>query len=248
MVERAQAEFFQARVLAVSEATLKVQTSDDGEPVVVARSDAYRVPPSEHRFALGDPAICNEGDVRWVPCRVSRVTPDGVTATLESQEDRAFARGQVIAPTAVTALDVQRRFDVVAAQRRFLDAARGAGEPARPGGWTPALREPVIGRRSTGWFSAHVAGRLDDGGVRVAWDGRERESSLPGAYIVPAPPFVHAFARGEFALLRPPTAGEPWRRVRVDGPGVDEAIVVGEDGQRQHVAARGLVPLTQPFD
>src|SRR5262245_5280976 len=43
IVERTAAEFFEGRVLAVTPSGLKIQTTEDGEPVVVARNDAYRL-------------------------------------------------------------------------------------------------------------------------------------------------------------------------------------------------------------
>src|SRR5262249_30097337 len=56
VVERAAAEFFEGRVLAVAPSSLKVQTSEDGEPVVVAVSDAYRVADAAHDVSPGGPA------------------------------------------------------------------------------------------------------------------------------------------------------------------------------------------------
>src|ERR1700742_428260 len=70
VVEKAAAEFFEARVLSVNGASLKVQTSAEGEPVVVARSDAYRIERAAQPFAANAAAICRTAPARWEPCRV----------------------------------------------------------------------------------------------------------------------------------------------------------------------------------
>ncbi len=228
--------------MSASDASLKVQTSDDGEPVVVARSDAYRVPSPKHRFAPGDPAICRERPARWQPCRI--VTVENLVASLGPGEERPIEEGQVLLPSPVTALNIQRYFEDLYSRTRFVEAALLAGQPVRPSGWTPEPHEPVLARRRADWFSAHALHLLEDGGVRVSWDGNEHPEPLPGAYVVPVPPFAHTFARGDFALIRPTTPAEPWKRVRIEGLGPDEAVVVGEDGQRRRVESRGLVPLS----
>jgi hypothetical protein len=243
VVERAAADFFEGRVLSVSGSTLKIQTSDDGEPLVVSRSDVYPVGAGAHRFAAGDPAICNEAAARWVACRITAASPQA-SARLASGDERPFAPAALLVPTPVTALNIQRFFKDIEAQRRFDDTARRAGHPVRPSGWTPERREPVLARRGDEWFSAHAAGPLEDGGVRVQWEGSEGFAALPGGYVVPYPPFSHTFVRGEFALIRPGTAAEPWQRVRIDGLSAEEAAVVTSDGQRRKIEPRMLVPLS----
>ena len=69
---------------------------------------------------------------------------------------------------------------------------------------------------------------------------------LPGNYVVPAPPFTHTFARGDFALVRPATPGGAWERVAVEAVGTDGTLVVGASGERRRVDARSLVPLANP--
>jgi hypothetical protein len=243
VVERAAADFFQARVLSVSDSTLKVQTSDEGEPMIVARSDAYRAPGPPHRFAAGDPAICSDRPARWAPCRVSKVDGALLGVVLGAAEQRELPSSAVLAPTPVTALDIRRYFHEIAAHGTFAEAARAGGSPPRPSGWLPEPHEPVLGRRGDDWYSAHVLQLLEEGGVRLVWDGSERPESLSRTDIVPVPPFEHPPTRGGFVLIRPATAGQAWPRVRLEGLGPEEAVVVGEDGARRRVDVRGIVPL-----
>lgn len=244
VVEHAAADFFEARVLSVSDSSLKVQTSAEGEPMIVARSDAYRTPPAPHRFAVGDPAICSDRPARWVPCRVTGVEGALLAVVFGAGEHRDLPPSAVLAPTPVTALDIRRYFDEIAVHGSFAEAARAAGSPLRPSGWLPEPREPVLGRRGADWYSAYVVQLLEDGGVRVLWEGSERPESLFRNDIVPVPPFEHPPTRGSFVLIRPTTAGQPWPRVRLEGLGPEEAVIVGEDGARRRVDVRGLVPLS----
>jgi hypothetical protein len=247
VVERATAEFFQGRVLSVTGATLKVQTTDEGEPVTVATSDVYRVPPAPHSFAVGDPGICRDGETRWMACRVTRSGP-GQGATVEvdlgSGVIRNLEPARVLAPNPVTALNLQRYFEAVESRSRFEATARAAGDPTRPPGWLPESGEPVLGRRDGEWYSARVQQALEERGVRVVWEGDEHPDALAADAVVPAPPAQRLVARGEFALNRPKSPSSPWERVRVDATGPEEAVVVGIDGQRRRIGIRRLLPLS----
>jgi hypothetical protein len=244
VVERAAAEFFEARVLSVSGSTLKVEPAGEAEPVKVERSDVYALPPEAHRFSAGDPAICNDGPSHWAACRIVEVASGALRVLVAGAAERTLTPDRVLTPTPVTALDVDRLFASFASRQRFRDAVRAAGEPRRPGTWSPSPREPVLARRRAEWYSAHAVGLVEDGGVRVAWDGSERPETLPGAGVVPVPPFPHPFAAGEFALAPPPSPAEPWKRVRVEAVGASEAVVLDESGARQRVDVQKLVPLS----
>jgi hypothetical protein len=148
----------------------------------------------------------------------------------------------VIRPSAVTALNVKKLFELGESRRRFDEAAASAGHPQRPSGWIPEVREPVIARRGSNWYTAHVASMLEDG-VRVLFEGTDRPEAVPASHVVPMPPYTRSFSRGDFALTRPKSATEPWARVRVEAIGPEEAVVVGDDGERRRYEARQLVPV-----
>jgi hypothetical protein len=243
IVERAAAEFFEARVLSVSGSSLKVQTSAEGEPLVVASSDAYRVGRPSEAYAPGAAAICKVDRARWEACRVEHASNASVDVELGSGDKRTLDSVSVVLPGPVTVLNIEHQFELLGARQRFARAALAAGHPRRPSRWNPEPREPLLARRNSEWYSAHAAELLADGGERVVWEGSARGEALPGSYVVPVPPFEHTFARGDFALVRPATVGLAWERVRIEGLGPDEALIVGADGQRRRVQARGLVPL-----
>lgn len=246
VVERAAAEFFEARVLSVTNESLKVQTSTEGDPVVVSASDAYRARAEPHRFATGDPAICRSAPARWEACRV--LSPGGATDEVElaNGERRTLDADALLVPGSVTVLDIQRHFELLRARREFASTALAAGQPRRPSGWMPAPREPVLARKGNDWYLAHAAQQLSDGGESVTWEGSAATEPLPGNYVVPAPPFEHTFARGDFALMRPATPGGAWERVAIEAVGSEGALVVGASGERRHVDARALTPLVNP--
>lgn len=244
VVESAAAEFFQGRVLSVSGETLKVQSAEEGEPVVVSRSDAYRVAmPAASSISPGE-AVCNDAPNKWHGCLVVKVDGGSSIVRLASGAVVRLERARVLSPTAVTALNVRRLFERLDASRQFADSARRAGEPESPRGWTPERREPVLARRGDDWFSAHVESLQSDGGVVVRWEGEEHPEAVTGSSVVPIPPFARTFAKGEFVLIAPPSKGERWRRVRIEAVGADEAIVVDDTAERIRISVRELVPLS----
>ena len=245
VMERAMADFFQARVLSVSDTTIHVQTSEDGEPVMVSRDDAYRVPPPAHTFKVGDPAICAGRAAHWSACRITKTDAGGYGVVLDTSAELHLDWMAVLAPSAVTALNIVRHFETTEAKRRFDSEARAAGAPVRPIGWIPERREPVIAGRRGEWFSAHVAELLEEGDVRVMWDGESRSEAVASDQIVPGPPVSRGQPRTEFALARPSTVSEPWERVRIEALGPDQAVVVGSDGVKRRLDVRGLVPLVR---
>lgn len=243
IVERTAAEFFEGRVLSVAQAGLKIQTTDEGEPVVVASNDAYRFDKTPRESAPGAPAICSDRPTHWVACRIVAKDATNVRVTLSSGAEVSIPADRALVPSAVTALNIKKLFEIGESRRRFDEAAAEAGHPQRPSGWMPEVNEPVIARRGPSWFSARVASMLEDGGVRVLFEGTDRAEALPASYVVPIPPYTRSFSRGDFALIRPRSATEPWARVRVEAIGPDEAVVVGEDGERKRWEARQLVPV-----
>jgi hypothetical protein len=244
VVERSAAEFFQGRVLSVADTTLKVQTSEEGEPVLVARSDAYRVPPEHHAFTAKDAAICAERAGHWVPCLVANDGGGGeIVVRFSSGEERPLERAKVLSPSAVTALDISRHFEAVSARKQFDEDAHRSGVPPRRPGWIPERKEPVLAVHGGEWFSAHVVEPLGDGGVRLVWDGDEHAETVRGDLVAPVPPSNLPPERGKFALARPETASQPWERVRIEAVGPSESLAVGVDGRKRKLDRRSFVPL-----
>lgn len=230
-------------MLSMAPGALKVQTSEEGEPVTVVPSDAYRVERAPRESTPGAPAICSDRPAHWAACRVIDRGGTGIRVSLGSGSDASLPADRVLRPSAVTALNIKKLFEVGESRRRFDEAAVSAGQPRRPSGWLPEVREPVIARRGDHWFTAHVSSMLEDGGVRVVFVGADRPEAVPGSSVVPMPPYTRSFSLGDFALARPKSASEPWARVRIDAMGPEEAVVVDEAGERQRFEVRQLVPL-----
>jgi hypothetical protein len=244
VVERVAAEFAEARVLSVTDRHLKVQGLEDGEPVTVSRSDAYRIGRGAPR--AGTFGICRAGTRpgRWQGCRIVRSAGASVVAAFAGgREDETLPAERVIVPSAVTALNVRRFLEMGEARRAFSEAVAHAGTPQRPAGWNPEAREPVVARRGGRWYSANVDAPVEDGGARVVWLGGEHAEVVGRDSVVPVPPFAHSFVPGEFALARAGTLGEPWRPVRIDAVGPDEAVVSEQSGASERLGIRSLVPL-----
>ncbi|HEX3593961.1 MAG TPA: hypothetical protein VHU80_02635, partial [Polyangiaceae bacterium] len=183
VVERAAADFFEARVLSVSKESLKLQTTAEGDPVTVALNDAYRLPKAPQVFLPGSSAICGAAPSRWVPCKVIHSGATAMEVELANGDRRSLAAERLIRPGPVTVLDIDRHFELLAARKRFGETALAAGHPRRPSGWRPVPHEPILARRGHDWYAAHAVQLLADGGESVVWETSGRAEALPGSYV-----------------------------------------------------------------
>jgi hypothetical protein len=145
----------------------------------------------------------------------------------------------------VTQLNVGRLFERTRRRAEFNRAAMSAGGPRAPPGWRPAPREPVLVQRSGAWYAGRAEAALD-GGASVELPGGHVARARGSGAVVPMPPYDHAFAPGDYALLSPGTPTEPWRAVRIEEADGEHAHVVDEEDAPERVRTRQLVPLGPP--
>lgn len=242
VIEQTAAEFFEARVLAAHGETLEVQTTEGGDFRRVQTSDAYRLPPPPHAFRTGDLAICSARAGHWEPCRIEAVKGSRIDAVDGKGGHLQLAPSAVLAPTALTRLDLQRYFELARRHQAFAHAAAAAGRPRAPKGWRPEPHEQVLARHDSRWYSATIH-EVDDDVLRVRWRADSRISELPYDAVVPAPPYNHEIHRGEFVLARPTSLAVPWQPVEVIAVGPDSVQVSNIDGDHRSLRPTDVVPL-----
>ena len=239
VVELSAAEFFEARVIDVEAAKLRVQHKRDGTSHDVARSDVYRVPPEDDAPTTGF-AICRI-DARWVGCKIESGT--GERRSVRDANDASFelARNDVLAPTSLTELNLRRLFERSKRRAEFERAVAGAGAPRVPAGWRPMPRERVLASDGKGWYAARIR-EIEDDRLHVEWRADERVTELEKSAVIPEPPYRETPPRGRIVLVRPSVPAGAWVPMRVVASGA-EIVVEDASGEQRSVPARDVVPL-----
>jgi hypothetical protein len=241
VVEATAAEFFEGRVLAIDDAGVRVQSADEGEPKRVALGDVYRLPSPSTPFAAGETAICNASPKRWSACLIDGVHGAEIVARTSDGQRLTLVSEQLLVPTALTALNVRRRFERADRMQRFLARVTKAGEPRAPAGWQATGGARVVALRGSTWLSARVR-EIADEGIYVEWLADQRVTTVDRKNVVPEPPYRRPLGRGDIALLRPDAPSQPWRPVHIVA-GRGDLTVEHADGERESAGARDLLPL-----
>lgn len=243
MAERAGAEFFEGRVLAVDVDHLRVQAVGGNDSLNVLASDVYRLPPAVHDLTLNQLAIC-EREAEWVPCRLTRVTGATLSALNALGVPFELSRERVLVPTALTELNLKRYFLRSEAEFAFKRSAEHAGEPRPEPNWRPTLHERLLVKRGTDWFTGYVRELVDDG-AEVTLSATPRSVVVPLGALAAEPPssFVNELRHGDFVLVRPDTPADPWPRWQVRAVNGAEIKLVDAAGAARSASAREVVPL-----
>jgi len=240
VVESAAADFFEARVLEVTADRVRVQVLASGDTRKVALGDVYRLD-AARALAVGEPGICKL-DKEWCACRVVTVSKGELEVETADGDKSKISAAQVIAPTAVTVLNIERRFTRARERREFTAALRAAGRPRAPSGWKASPQEAVIARTDDGWYAATVF-ELGKTEHRVRWKGSGRISDVGVHDVVPLSHTTLAVKRGEFALARPLSPASPWQPVQLESVADNDVVGRDADGVRRTIALEDLVPV-----
>lgn len=245
VVEATAAHFFEGKVLSTEGGRLRVQTTDGADSVSVAVNDAYRLPPSKHDAHAGGFAICNTANA-WLPCRITRATPEGFSATDTSGNAFELTPDHVLVPLPLTELNLKRYFARSEAELEFKRNAASAGNPKPEPGWHPQKRERVLAKVGQEWFTAYVQ-ELEQDGVSVSLAGTQATSTLPASSLAAEPPssFAAELHRGDFVLVRPESPSQPWSARLVRSTNGTELKLADALGAIKTTSPRDVVPLGQ---
>jgi hypothetical protein len=243
VVEQAAAEFFEGRVLAVQGDQLRVQAAGGNDSLKIAASDVYRLPPEPRELLPNAFVICERAEA-WLPCRVQQRTGDTIRLSVATGESFELPCERVLVPSALTELNLKRYFARKEGELSFARSALLAGSPRPEPGWHPSVHERLLAKLGTEWFTGYVR-ELGDETALLALSGGQRSATLPLSALSAEPPsaFTPELRHGDFVLLRPATASEPWARWQVraiDGP---EIKLLDAAGAQRSASVRDIVPL-----
>jgi hypothetical protein len=243
VAEQSAAQFFEGRVLAADGDRLRLQAIGGNDSLNVVASDVYRLPPKAHELTVNMLAICGRGQV-WLPCRLTKISGSALEARSANGEEFELPRDQLLAPSALTELNLKRYFARSEAEQIFAHAAERAGDPRPEPGWRPALHERLLVKIGAGWFTGYVR-EIDGDTAQVTLSSPQRSVSVPLSALSAEPPssFVSELRRGDFVLLRPDTTSQPWPRMQVRALNDAELKLGDASGASKSATVRDVIPL-----
>lgn len=243
LAEQAAAEFFEGRVLAVDGDRLRLQAVGGNDSLNVAASDVYRLPPPAHELTVNMLAICAQGD-RWLPCRLTKISGNALQARTASGEPFDLTRDRLLAPSALTELNLKRHFARSEAERAFVQAAERAGDPRPEPSWRPALRERLLVKLGEHWFTGYVRS-IDGDAAEISLSSAQKSATVALSALSAEPPssFAGELRRGDFVLLRPESPALPWQRLQVRAVNDAEFKLVDAAGSVKSATVRDVIPL-----
>lgn len=243
VVEQAAAEFFEGRVLAVQGDQLRVQAMGGNDSLKIVAGDVYRLPPQPRELRPNALVICEPAEA-WLPCRVQRLMGESVTLSVATGESFELPRARVLLPSALTELNLKRYFARKEGELSFARNAQLAGNPRLEAGWHPSLHERLLVKLGTEWFTGYVR-ELGDETALVALSAGQRSATVPFSALSPEPPstLISELRHGDFVLLRPATASEPWARWQVRAVDGAEIKLLDAGGAQRSASVRDIVLL-----
>ena len=246
IVESSAAQFYEAQVMSAAGSRLKVQSRVGGDIATVQAGNVYQLPSNTNSLAPRALAICNVGDSRWVACRVSKADSAGVDLEDAQANTYHLPWAQVIAPGALTELNLKILFEKSAENRDFERDVARAGNPQTVIGWTPVSGKSALVKIADQWHIATILGERR-GFARIKLAGTRREIEAPRDLVAAEPPYpLDILRKSHFALVRPSNQTEPWRLVRLVSSDTLECTIEDFESGRRTAPVRDVCPLDSP--
>jgi hypothetical protein len=246
LVESSAAHFYEARVLSEEPNRLRVQAVPSGDTAFVQIADTYRLPAASAHFAPHSLAICNLDREHWVGCKIAAVTANGATVNDINQVSYHLPLSQILAPNALTELNLKRLFDKAAEQREFEHDMAKAGSPRQVPGWQPGPGKSIVAKVDNKWWLSVIVAEKH-GKLRIKFAGTDRVMDVLHSEVAPEPPYpMEVSQKSKIALIRPANASQSWLPVRLISVDALEALVEDLARGRRTVPVRDVCPLESP--
>jgi hypothetical protein len=243
VVEVEAASFWSGKVTNVKGSEVTYEYGSNRSKRKATRDTVYVLAPRHVTVARsGDYAVCRTGHASWSPCTIKDVI--GAMYTAEDQWGKVHNLGasDIIAPREPTRDNVKAKLEGQANDRVFLDAARAAGAPQRPEGWTPQPGDDVVALfEGSSWYGGRVR-RVTPNKVQVAWDDNSKPSDRDYDEVAPKPETPQQVSVGQYVVARP-RSGSLWDYYRVDSVEGDKVVLVDKNAAKRSVKTRDVLPL-----
>ncbi len=243
IVESGTATYWSGIVVKVGDPKVTYRYGTNDSTGEADRNRVYVVPPGHQTVARADDvAVCDAAPEGWVPCLVKRVDGGKYLVDDVHGNTRTLVSSKIIVPNEGARARLRAKLDEAFEHRDFVRAARAAGPPRLPEGWTPRPGDDVVAKfTDASWYGGRIR-RLTPTKIHIAWDDKSSPSERNHDEVAPKPEKAQDVREGQYVLGRP-RKGTRWdyhRVERVDDRGV---VIVDKDGRKRKVRKSDVVPL-----
>lgn len=243
VVESGDATYWEGKVVKVESEQVTYEYGTNRSTGEAPRDRVYVVTQGHRTVAQeGDVAICKTGPASWNPCEVKRVADATYMAEDASGKTHTLSASEIVVPNEGGKARLLERFEAASKHRDFLRAARSAGPPRRPDGWTPKPGDEVVAKfTDASWYGGRIR-RLTPHRIHIAWDDKSAPSERDYGEVAPKPETASEVEVGEYVLGRP-RRGTRWDYYHVESVDDTGVLLVDKDGRKRRVRKSDVIPL-----
>lgn len=243
IVESGTAVYWAGKVVEVDGDKVKYEYGTNRSQGESERDRVYVVA-SDHRTVAreDDVAVCKTGPTNWNPCEIKRVDRGSYIADDLWGKMHTLEASEIVVPNEAGRERLREKLEEANQHRAFVQAARAAGWPRRPEGWTPRPGDDVVAKfTDASWYGGRIR-RLTPTKIHIAWDDKSEPSQRDHDEVVPKPEAAQEVEAGQYVLGRP-RRGTLWDYFRVESVDEKGVVIVDKDGRKRKVRQSDVIPL-----
>ena len=187
-------------------------------------------------------AVCKTATASWNPCEVKRVADATYMAEDAVGKMHTLSAAEIVVPNEGGKTRLVEKLNDANKHREFLRAARRAGPPRRPEGWTPKPGDEVVAKfTDASWYGGRIR-RMTPDRIHIAWDDKSTPSERDYDEVAPKPEKASEVEAGGYVLGRP-RRGTRWNFYRVESVDETGVLLVDKDGRKRRVRKSDIIPL-----
>jgi hypothetical protein len=243
VVESGSATFWAGKVVKLEDSKVVYEYGSNRSTGEAERDRVYVVA-EDHRTVAhtDDLAICKTDPTSWNPCVVKREQQGAFLIDDSFGKEQKLSASEVIVPNAESRARIKEKLDKAFKHRDFVHAARAAGLPRRPDGWTPRPGDEIVAQfTDSSWYGGRIR-RLTPTKIHIAWDDKSTPSERNHDEVAPKPEAPQEVREGQYVLGRP-RRGSRWDYylvVSVDERGV---VLLDKEGRKRKVKKSDVIAL-----
>lgn len=243
VVESEEASFWSGRVVQADGSKVVYEYGSGPSKGEAEMDKVYAVEASASMEAKeGDFVICQTGPGTWNGCLIKRVNGGAYVSEDGWGNPYNLTASQVIVPSSEARARIESKHHAGSKSREFLKAAKEAGDPWRPEGWSPRPGEDIVAKFTVAsWYGGRIR-RVTPTKVHIAWDDRMPPSERDYGDVAPRPSKPLAVREGQYVIGRP-RKGAKWDFFLVEAVDDKGVLLVDKDGEKKKVKKRDVIPL-----